>query len=86
MNMKDDSGEIISKKILDWLTGIITLAAALSTVIGVFFSDDKKAQQFAYIAAVVLIVVSGAIYFYQRRRMAKLKIAESLEPLSASAL
>jgi len=83
--MKDDSSEIISKNILNWLTGIITLAAALSTVIGVFFSDDKKAQQFAYIAAFVLIVVSGAIYFFQRRHAAKLKIAESSEPLSASA-
>lgn len=84
MNLKDD-GEGISKRILDWWTGIITLAAALSTIIGVFFSDDKKAQQFAYIVAVVLIVVSGAIYLYQRRRAARLKIAESLEPLSASA-
>ena len=84
MTLKND-GEGISKRILDWLTGIITLAAALSTIIGVFFSDDKKAQQFAYIAAFVLIVVSGTIFFYQRRRAAKLKIAESLEPLSASA-
>jgi len=85
LSLKDDSGEVISKKVLDWVTGIITLAAALSTVIGVFFSDDKKAQQFAYIAAFVLIAISGAIFIYQRRRAARLKIAESLEPLSASA-
>ena len=84
MTLKND-GEGISKRILDWLTGIITLAAAFSTIIGVFFSDDKKAQQFAYIAAFLLIVVSGAIFFYQRRRAARLKIGESLEPLSASA-
>jgi formylglycine-generating enzyme required for sulfatase activity len=85
LNPKDD-GEAIPKKILDWVTGVITLAAALSTIIGVFFSgDDQKIQRFAYIAALLLLIISGIVFFYQRRRAAKLKIAESPEPLSATA-
>ena len=83
MNTKDDSSEVISKKMLDWLTGITSLAAALSTIFSAFLSDEKK--PLAYGIAFLLVIISGGIIVYQRRRAAKLKIAEASEPLSASA-
>ena len=82
--MKDDSGEVISKKVLDWLTGLITLAAALTTIFGVFFSEER-AKPLAFVVALLLVLISGSVFIYQRRRAAKLKIAESQELLSATA-
>ena len=84
MTLKDDSGEAISKRVLDWLTGLITLAAALTTIFGVFFSEEK-AKPLAFGIAFLLVLLSGGVFIYQRRRAAKLKITESLEPLSATA-
>jgi conflict system STAND superfamily ATPase/sulfatase-modifying factor enzyme 1 len=84
LTLKDDDGEVISKRVLDWLTGLITLAAALTTIFGVFFSEEN-AKPLAFGLALLLIVVSSGVFLYQRRQAAKLKITESPEPLSPSA-
>ena len=84
MTLKDDGGEAISKRVLDWLTGVGAIATLLATIFGLFL-DEKNAKLYAFGMALFLAVISSTVYFYQRRRTAKLKIAESLEPLSATA-
>jgi HEAT repeat protein len=82
---QDDGGEVISKRVLDWLAGVGAIATLLATIFGLFLDNAKNAQLYAFGVAILLAVVSSGVYFYQRRRAAKLKIAESLEPLSATA-
>lgn len=84
MTLKDDGGDTISKNVLDWLTRVGAIATVLATILGLFVSEDN-AKKIAFVVAGVLAIGSGAVYFYQRRRAAKLKIAESLEPLAPSA-
>jgi len=84
VTIKGDGSEGISKKFLDWITGVSAIATILTTIFGLF-GDNKKAQLWAFVAAIILALISSGIYLYQRRRAAKLKIAELQEPLSASA-
>jgi HEAT repeat protein len=93
LTSKDGSDETISKNVVDWLNqvgGLISaisgIAAALAAIFGLFFPNlGEDAQRITLGMAGVLAIGSGAVYLYQRRRAAKLKIAESLEPLSATA-
>lgn len=93
MTLKDDGDKTISKNVLDWLNqvgGLISaitgIAAALAAIFGLFFPNlGEDAQRITLGVAGILAVGSGAVYFYRYRRAAKLKIAESLEPLSATA-
>ena len=83
MTNKGDDTEGISKKALDWLTGVSAIATILTTLLG--FLGGSQIQLWAFVAALILAIISSGVYFYQRHHAAKLKIAESLEPLSASA-
>ncbi len=85
MSSKDDGGEAISKRVLDWLTGVGAIATLLATIFGLVLDDEKNAQLYAFGVAILLAIVSSGVFLYQRRRAAKLKIAESLEPVSATA-
>ncbi|HEU0291824.1 MAG TPA: ATP-binding protein [Anaerolineales bacterium] len=84
MTNKGDDSEVISKRFLDWLTGVSAIATILTTIFGLV-GDNETAKVWAFGAAIVLALTSSGIYFYQRRRAAKLRISESLEPLSATA-
>ncbi len=84
MAIKDDDGDVISKQILDWLTRIGAIAAALATVFAVFLSEEQ-AKPLAFAVAILLVAGSSVIFLYRRHRAARFKIADSLEPLALSA-
>jgi len=86
MTRKEDDGELFSQTVLDWLTWIGAIAAALATIFGVFFPDlNQDAQRLAYGVAILLVAGSATGYYYQRRRVTRFKISEPLEPLASSA-
>jgi len=85
LTLKDGDGETISKNIVNWLTGIVAIATLLGGIFGLITGDEKYANQLAYIIALLIGVVSSAVFIFQRRRAARLKVADSAEPLSASA-
>ena len=84
MTPKDDDGEIISKTVLDWLTRVGAIAAALATLFAVFLSEEQ-AKPLAFGVAIALVAGSSVVFLYRRRRAAQLKIAEAPEPLQPHA-
>jgi len=85
MASQDDGSETISKNIINWLTGIVAIATLLGGILGLIIGNEKYANQLAYVAALLIGIVSSGVFFYQRRRTAKLKISESIEPVSPTA-
>ncbi|MGH2523057.1 MAG: hypothetical protein ACRDH2_11190 [Anaerolineales bacterium] len=86
MSPKDDEGDVVPKRVLDWLTWAGGIATALATIFALFFPNlGEDAQRLAYGAAFLLLAASAAVFYYRRRRAARYKIAELLEPLASSA-
>ncbi len=84
MALKDDDGQILSKNVLDGLTRVGAIAAALATLFAVFLSEEQ-AKPLAFGVAIVLVAGSSVVFLYRRRRAARLKIVEAPEPLQPHA-
>lgn len=86
MKPEEHENEGFSKGILNWLTLIGAVGAALSTIVAVLFPNiGDNAQRIAYALTIVFFVGSAGIFAYQKRRKSRLTLTEPVEPLATTA-
>lgn len=84
MNFEESSKQFL-EKLRGWFAAIAALAVALGAILGAFLAEET-ANRVALSAAVVVALVVAGVFGYRSWRASKLKVHESVEPLSEKAV